>query len=320
VQEQRIPPPTARPRHVIGVAASAGGVEALRELVAGLPAGLDAAVCVVLHIPPTGRSLLAPILDRASALDVVVAEHQMPLRAGTVYVAPADRHLLVRGDRVELSRGAKVNSVRPAADPMFRSLARAWGADAVAVVLSGALDDGAAGAFAVGQSGGRVIVQDPGDALVPGMPNSALAVTTAPEVASVAEIAGLLARLPLIAGPRSVADQLAHAHDPESGVSCPECKGALWELREGESTRYRCAAGHSYTEEAMVAAQGTTVEAALWAALDVLEERSALLSRIARRMEDRPRTHERFADGAREASERAATIRRILHHSTEVTG
>jgi two-component system chemotaxis response regulator CheB len=203
---------------------------------------------------------------------------------------------------------------------MFRSLARAWGAGAIAVVLSGALDDGAAGAFAVGQSGGRVIVQDPGDALVPGMPESALAVTTAPEVASVAAIAALLARLPRAAVVPTDRAERGRPNDPESGVSCPECKGALWELRDGESTRYRCAAGHSYSEEAMVAAQGTTVEAALWAALEVLEERSALLSRIACRMEDRPRTHERFADGAREASERAATIRRILHHGTEVTG
>ena len=142
------------PARVIGIAASAGGVEPLRRLVADLPADLDAAVCVVLHIPPTGRSLLAPILARHSALTTVVAEHGVRLRAGTIYVAPADQHLLVRADAVELSRGPKENGVRPAADPMFRSLARAWGSRAVAVVLSGALDDGAAGAAAVAEAGG----------------------------------------------------------------------------------------------------------------------------------------------------------------------
>src|SRR4051795_12741810 len=110
------------PRRVVAVAASAGGLEALRQLVSGLPADLDATVCVVLHIPPTGRSLLAPILARRSALRTMVAEHGARLRAGTVYVAPADQPLLVRADAVELSHGPKENGVRPAADPMFRSL------------------------------------------------------------------------------------------------------------------------------------------------------------------------------------------------------
>jgi two-component system chemotaxis response regulator CheB len=152
-------------------------------------------LCVVLHIPSTGRSLLAPILDRVSRLDVVVAEHRAPLRRGVIYVAPTDRHLLVGADRIELSAGPKENGVRPAADPMFRSLARAWGASAVAVVLSGALDDGAAGALAVAQSGGHVIVQDPEEALVDGMPSSALAVSSAHDVLPVAAMGAYLSRL-----------------------------------------------------------------------------------------------------------------------------
>jgi two-component system chemotaxis response regulator CheB len=328
VQNQDILHVTATPRHVIGIAASAGGVEALREVVAGLPAELSAAICVVLHIPPTGRSLLAPILDRATDLDVIVAEDGLPLRAGTVYIAPADHHLLVHSDHVELSRGPKENGVRPAADPMFRSLARSWGADAVAVVLSGALDDGAAGAFAIDQSGGRVIIQDPDDALVPGMPESALAVTAAPQVASAGAIAELLSRLATSAGPRP--DGIAPRPEapetdfeperpdgPASGFTCPECSGPLWELRVDALTRYRCRVGHAYSEEAMVAAQGTAVEAALWAALEALEERSELLLRLAGRVEGLRRTHERFTEGAREASERAATLRRILHHGAE---
>src|SRR4051794_25798300 len=109
------------------MAASAGGVEALRTLAAGLAADLPAAIFVVLHIPATGRSLLGPILDRESAFTAVVAEDAMAIQPGVIYVAPADRHLLVRRDRIELSRGPKENGVRPAADPMFRSLARAWG-------------------------------------------------------------------------------------------------------------------------------------------------------------------------------------------------
>ncbi len=212
------------PGRVIGIAASAGGVEALRRLVAQLPEGLDAAVCIVLHIPPTGRSLLAPILDRDSAFPTVVAEHGAPLRSGTIYVAPADRHLLIRSNSVELSRGPKENGVRPAADPMFRSLARSWGDRAIAIVLSGALDDGAAGAAAVALAGGRVIVQDPADALVGGMPSATLAVTTPDDIVPIAEMGDALRRL-TTAGPGE--DTARAEPDPAEVRSRPEPPGRL---------------------------------------------------------------------------------------------
>jgi two-component system chemotaxis response regulator CheB len=247
---------------------------------------------------------------------VVLASDGAPLRRGTVYVAPADHHLLIRADRIELSSGPKENGVRPAADPMFRSLAQSWGSAAVAVVLSGALDDGAAGALAVAQAGGRVIVQDPDDALVPSMPVSALAVTTAHDVLPVAEMGEALRRYTETAVAKGEAQP--DATEPEvrptlSGFACPECRGALSELREGDHARYRCRVGHAYSEEAMVAAQGTAVEAALWTALEGLEERSELLQQIAKRMRDQSRTDERFTTDARDADDRAAIIRRILH-------
>jgi two-component system chemotaxis response regulator CheB len=179
------------PPRVVAMAASAGGVEALRRVVAGLPADFPAAICVVLHIPATSRSLLAPILDRDGPLRAVVAFDGAPLRPGTIYVAPADRHLLIRRDAVELSRGPKENGVRPAADPMFRSLAAAWGDRAVAVVLSGAMGDGSAGAAAVAAAGGTVLVQDPAEALAPGMPASAIAAAPA-RVVSLDEVVGQL--------------------------------------------------------------------------------------------------------------------------------
>jgi two-component system chemotaxis response regulator CheB len=304
----------------------------LRRCASTLPAGLDAAVCIVLHIPPTGRSLLAPILDRDSDLTVTVAEHDAPLRPGTVYVAPADHHLLVRSDRLELSRGPKKNGLRPAADPMLRSLARAWGARSVAVVLSGALDDGAAGAAAVAEAGGQVLVQDPADALVPGMPPAALAVTTPDAVVGMDALGQAIARLvqeraeepseeSIVTTEPDPAEMEAGPNRPDgpaSGFTCPECSGALWELQEGEIVRYRyrCRVGHAYSEEAMIEAQGTAVEAALWSALEVLEERSELLRRIAGRMVGHPRTERRFLRSAHEADERAAVIRRVLRMSS----
>jgi two-component system chemotaxis response regulator CheB len=188
-------PELDEPARVIGIAASAGGVEALRRIVADLPEDLAAAICVVLHIPATGRSLLAPILDRGGPLSAVVAQDGDRLRRGVIYVAPADRHLLVHRHAIELGRGPKENGVRPAADPMFRSLARAWGPKAIGVVLTGALDDGSAGAISLAQAGGTVIVQDPADALVSGMPASAIAAMAPDYTVPLAEIGTVLVRL-----------------------------------------------------------------------------------------------------------------------------
>jgi two-component system, chemotaxis family, protein-glutamate methylesterase/glutaminase len=313
------------PQRVVAIAASAGGVEALRRVVADLPADFPAAICIVLHIPATSRSLLAPILDRDGPLPAVVAFDGAPLRPGLIYVAPADQHLLIRHDAVELSRGPKENGVRPAADPMFRSLADAWRDCAVAVVLSGALDDGSAGAAAVSAAGGVVVVQDPGDALVPGMPENAIAADSPAHVVPVSEVADVLTGIMATALPNpggegsmpSEPDPITEAgpvrpDGPASGFTCPECSGALWELREGGLVRYRCRVGHSYSEDAMVEAQGASVEAALWTALEVLEERGELLLRIADRMSHMPKSRRRFQDGANEALERAALIRRAL--------
>ncbi len=319
------PDPAARPpNRVVGIGASAGGVEALRHIVALLPGDYPGAICIVLHIPATGRNLLAPILDRHSRLTAVLAADGDALRAGTIYVAPADHHLLVRRDVVELNRGPKENGARPAVDPMFRSLARAWGPHAVAVVLSGALDDGASGALTIAEQGGTVIVQDPDDALVPGMPASAISATVPDHVAPLDEIAAIL--VDVVTGSAEQREEESamsselddmeesrHRPDgPATGFTCPECSGAIWELREGELTRYRCRIGHTYSEDAFIEAQGASVEAALWTALEALEERSELLRRIADRTTSMPRTERRLREGAREAGDRAEIIRRAL--------
>jgi two-component system chemotaxis response regulator CheB len=313
----------APPAYGIAVAASAGGVEALRTLVASLPEDLDAAVCIVLHIPSSDRSMLAPILDRESALPVVLAEDGARLERGKIYVARAARHLLIRVSSLELNHGPKENGVRPAADPLFRSLAGAWGACGIAVVLSGALDDGAAGAAAVVAAGGRLVVQDPADALVPSMPASAIAAARPDAVLPVAAIGDCLARMVASTPPTQREEQAMSQPEaeefpprppgPASGFVCPQCHGPLWELREDDVLRYRCRVGHAYSEQAMIDAQGDAVEAALWAALEALQERSELLHRVADRVDDKaPRSRDQFRKGARDADERAAIIRRVL--------
>jgi two-component system chemotaxis response regulator CheB len=183
---------------LVVVGASAGGVEALQQLVAGLPAELAAALLIVLHTPPTRDSRLPAILGRAGGLPAAHAQDGERIRPGRIYVAPPNYHLTVQTESLRLVQGPTENGFRPAADPLFRTAAQAYGERLVGVVLSGALDDGAAGLTAIKQQGGVTVAQDPDEAIVPGMPRSAIRFDHVDHVLPVAAIAALLVRL---AGP-----------------------------------------------------------------------------------------------------------------------
>ena len=164
----------ATPLGVIALGASAGGIDALQRAVTGLPPDSPFAFCIVLHLAATPRSILADIIARRTRLSVATATHGDVLRPGHVYVAPPNRHLVVADGRVVLDAGPKENGARPAIDVLFRSVAQNYGARCGAMVLSGALSDGAAGAAAVAAAGGVVLVQDPESAAVPSMPSATL--------------------------------------------------------------------------------------------------------------------------------------------------
>jgi two-component system chemotaxis response regulator CheB len=295
---------TPHPGHdIVVVGASAGGVEALRQLVSALPSDFPGAVFVVLHIPAHAPSALPAILDRAGPLPAVAAADQLPIERGHIYVAPPNRHLLLHHGHMALQAGPRENSARPSADVLFRSAARAYGPRVVGVVLSGTLQDGALGLAAIKMRGGITIVQDPDDALFPGMPRSAL--TTAPidyqlrvqDIPSrlVELTAHTLTPVESVVMDESNAEpteQTMYAadepdgvgspklHNAASGITCPECHGSLWELREPDSLRFECRVGHAYSLDALVAEQGEAVEAALWSAVNALKERAAVLRRL----------------------------------------
>jgi two-component system chemotaxis response regulator CheB len=186
---------TRHAARVLAVGTSAGGVEALTHLAAALPADFPAPVLVVLHVPAFSASNLPAILDRVGPLAADHAHDREPLAAGRIYVAPPDFHLLAERDVVSVVRSPHEHNHRPAIDPLFRSIAGAFGAGAIALVLTGALDDGAAGAVVVAAEGGAVVVQDPNDAPYPDMPAHAIAAVPSAHVATLEDIPALVDRL-----------------------------------------------------------------------------------------------------------------------------
>ena len=326
-------------RDVVVVGASAGGVEALQALVAALPATLPATVLVVLHIPAAGADALGPILDRAGPLPARRARDGEPLRLREVLVAAPDHHLLVLDGAVATSRGPRENGHRPAVDVLFRSAARALGPRVVAVVLSGALDDGAAGSVAVASRGGVVLAQDPVEAMHAGMP-SACAAASGAEVLPVAALARRLAELvgedvdvdavpavtPLMDQETGLADMEPGALESldrpghPSGFSCPDCHGVLFQIDEGRLRRYRCRVGHAWSVDSLLAEHGEAVEGALWMALRSLEEKAALSAQLAAGARDTGRrlTADRFAGQADEARAAAEVIRGMLVATPDV--
>ncbi|CAB3728511.1 chemotaxis protein CheB [Paraburkholderia rhynchosiae] len=281
-----------RTRDIVVVAASTGGLAALRTLLRELPEGLPATILIVMHIG-SFPSMLPELLQAVSRLAVSHARDGEPLRRSTVYVAPPDRHMVVYEDRINLSRGPRENFARPAADPLFRSAAVSYGRRVIGVVLTGHLDDGAAGLRAVQACGGYTIVQDPADCAAAGMPKSALEAVAADVVAPVAEIAGAIVNALKITGTSkeilvSVRKQAeieariartgrSSVKDLEglgqhSSLTCPECGGAVWRIGEGQPLRYRCHTGHAFSAASLHDRQQESTEEALWSAVRRLDE------------------------------------------------
>lgn len=283
-------------RDLIVMGTSAGGVDALGTIVSELPGDLPAAVLIVMHTSPQGPYLLPEILRRSGPLEVASTVDGALIERAKIYVAVPDHHLLVEGDRIRVVRGPKENRSRPAVDPLFRTAAAAYGSRVVGVILTGMLDDGTAGLSAVRQRGGVAVVQDPADALYSSMPESALRYVGSDFTVPLLGIAPLLVRL--ASEPVEIKEQpvsrlieiesnfdrmeVMNVGDMDTigshaGVSCPECHGPIWKIKDGAIHRYRCHVGHAYSAQAMVEGQVEAEEVHLWQALRLMKERVSLI-------------------------------------------
>lgn len=305
-------------RDLVVVGASAGGVEALRQLVADLPYDLPAAICVVLHLAPGSPSALAGILERAGPLPCRFAGDDQPLRAGEILVAPPDHHVVVEDGRVRLTVGPRENGHRPAVDVLFRTAAAARDSRVVGVILSGTRDDGAAGMAVIKQEGGATVVQSPDDAMYPGMPSTALANVNVDAVVPAEIIGKTIASIVKGEEPPVGSEPHVPPDDPETGRPltsvCPECGGVLQERAQAGASFWECHVGHRYSPSSFDHAQAQEVEAALWTAVRMLKDRGALLHRMGDQFEGRAQMGpaERFRRRAEEAYRQSELVREAL--------
>jgi two-component system chemotaxis response regulator CheB len=289
-----------RAQRVVVIGASAGGVEALRELFAALPP-IQAAVLVVLHIPAHTPSNLSSILATVASMPVVVGVDGQPLHQGEVYVASADRHLAMDSNGLRVTRGPKESRMRPAIDVLFRTASATYGPRAIGVVLSGTLDDGTAGLWAIKERGGMALVQDPQEARFCSMPESAIqhvAVDLVGDVHALADAISNMTKEPVpsadtadVGGGHAIENKIAMSGNGlRAGVmtlgqvskyTCPDCHGVLVQIEEGPIVRFRCHTGHAFTLKTLLAEINTSIDHGLWDAIRAIEERILLLRQTA---------------------------------------
>ncbi len=332
-------------RNIIVIGASAGGFEAIKRLIAALPADLDASIFIVWHMSPDVTGVLPQVLNRQKTLLAINAIDNEPILTNRIYVAPPDRHLLLEQGKVRVTRGPKENRFRPAVDPLFRSAAYIYGSQVIGIILSGALDDGASGLWTIKSRGGIAIVQEPDEAEVPSMPENALAAVEVDYRLPIAEMALLLVTLTaqrVEVGKEkemSMEEQKKTAlevriamqdHALEQGMfdfsklspyACPECHGVLAIVTDGELIRYRCHTGHAYSADSLLATITENIEETLWSAIRGVEESMMLLNNLGDHYAEKnqPKLAAMYFKKAKEAESRAQLVRQAVFNHEQLT-
>jgi two-component system chemotaxis response regulator CheB len=263
---------------------------------------------------------------------VVHATDGTRIESGVIYVAPPDNHLLVELGKVTVKRGPKENRFRPSIDALFRSAAYTYGAGAIGVILSGALDDGTSGIWSIKHVGGCAVIQQPEEARFDSMPRSALEYVEPDYLLPADEIGALLGRL--AAEPRApdrtvesttkvlMGKELQIAAEGgafQKGImdlgtltpfTCPECHGALVRIAEGKMSRFRCHTGHAYTDSALLEGVMASTGELLWQVIRSFEESVMLLTHMGRHLKDAGDVGraEIFFDKARQLETRSKTF------------
>jgi two-component system chemotaxis response regulator CheB len=293
-------------KFIIAIGASAGGMNAITEIISQLPADINAAIFVVLHLSKAALGdVLVARIQKNTQLPCKLAEDKEPIRAGTIYLAPPGSHLLLKDDQVVIGHGPPENRFRPSIDVLFRSAAASHGEKTIGIILTGYLNDGTAGMIAIKSSGGHCIVQDPNEAEYPDMPISVLEHTEVDDVVSLKDMGATILRIVNEAKEKGASPpasvvlesrlseksatsiQQVSEIGKKSFYACPDCGGGLWEVENGKFNHYRCHVGHTYSENDLLLKQIETAEHTLWIALRMMEERKLLLQKVSRENNER---------------------------------
>lgn len=287
------------PKFIVVIGASAGGLNALMEMVQTLQKGLDVAYCIVLHLSRKGiGDFIVHRLKQVTSMHCSLVVDGAPIKKDNIYIARPNQHMLVKDNKFILGAGPEENRFRPSIDVLFRSAAVAYSSHAIGIILSGMLDDGTSGMWAIKRSGGSCVVQDPNQAEYPDMPVSVINNMEVDHVATLEEIGPLVAEIikhkkgrkkPV---PKDVIEESKIAETTAVGIeviekladtsvfACPDCGGNLWSMKDDTIKRYRCHIGHAYTERDLVVKQAETASSTLWVALRMMEERKHLLRKM----------------------------------------
>jgi two-component system, chemotaxis family, protein-glutamate methylesterase/glutaminase len=284
---------------ILAIGTSAGGTIAVPDLISQLHKEMNIAVFVVIHL--TKRSIGEMFVKRVqqqTTLKCKIPRHGEAIKGGYIYFAKPDHHLLVKNNKIALGKGPMENRYRPSIDALFRSAAAEFDHLVIGVILTGMLEDGAAGMLAIKRSGGRCIVQEPDEAQFPGMPQAAIKNIKPDYILPVAEMGHAISEM-IAAPPRQakIPDDIKKEADISQRVlvgierlskisdhslfSCPDCGGGLWRFDANGETRYRCHVGHAYSEDGLLAAMEVSTESALWTAIRIIEEKRNLLKALA---------------------------------------
>jgi two-component system chemotaxis response regulator CheB len=324
-------------RDIIVIGTSAGGLNALKQLIKSLTPTLEITLLIVIHTSARSPNMLKEILQKNSSFPIINPTNGQIIRRNHIYLAPPNFHMTVNKGHIFLNSGPRINHSRPAIDPLFRSVALQYGARVVGIILTGMLDDGTAGLEVVKKQGGLTIVQHPEDAEYPEMPRNALASVKVDHCSTLPEIALLIAKV--TATPvKSKLKFASHKMQIEtksnttditstaelnhvgkiSSFTCPECHGTLWEIKENNKKilRYRCRIGHAFGSKSLLAAHDETLENILWAAVRTLEENAELSHRLAARVsKTNIHTTSFFSYKAKIAQQNVKKLKKILLHN-----
>jgi two-component system chemotaxis response regulator CheB len=305
---------------LIVIGASLGGLDALAIVLREVSPSLPAAILAVIHIGP-GESKLPQYFTGRSALPVAYGRDREPIVASRAYLAPPDRHLMVEDGRVHLSTGPKENHTRPAVDPLFRSAAEAAGPLVIGVILTGYLTDGTAGLWEVKRRGGTAIVQDPDEAQVRSMPESALRHVSVDYRLKLRDIGRLLNRLAeeaaakaLEIAPRQGEPIMGYTEGQPIALTCPDCGGAMRKEAKGSYTQFHCHIGHTFGALEFVQAQFEVLDTSLQTSIRLLNERREMCLESAEeaRLGNREGEARQWEAAAEEAGARFRELERLL--------